>query len=165
VRFDPATDKFPCTRTPDGPTAPHSRRKDAGLIFELHPATKNAFGIKGNAALFDIDIEILLNASRREKKFDELARFPDVPYEISVIADRTVYAETIADIIRKTNRERIRSVSVFSVYEGAPIPEGKKSVSYRIIFAAKDATLASQEIESLQKSVLDALQKKGFTLR
>ncbi|HNX58974.1 MAG TPA: phenylalanine--tRNA ligase subunit beta, partial [Spirochaetota bacterium] len=165
VRFDPATDKLPVYA--------HSGRslrlvvdgKDAGLIFELHPATKSAFGIKGNAALIDIDIEILLNASRREKKFDELPRFPDVPYEISVIADRTVYAETIADIIRKTNRERIRSVEVFSVYEGAPIPEGKKSVSYRIIFAAKDATLASQEIESLQKSVLDALQKKGFTLR
>ncbi|HEY1405482.1 MAG TPA: phenylalanine--tRNA ligase subunit beta, partial [Spirochaetota bacterium] len=165
VRFDPATDKLPVYAHAGRSLRVIVDGKEAGLIFDLHPATKNAFGIKGEAALFDINVEMLLSASRREKKFDELPRFPDVPYEISVIADRTVYAEDIADIIRKTNRERIRSINVFSVYEGAPIPSGKKSVSYRIVFAAKEATLAPQEIESLQKGVLDALQKKGFTLR
>jgi phenylalanyl-tRNA synthetase beta chain len=165
VRFDPATDKLPVYAHAGRALRVVVDGKEAGIIFELHPAAQNAFGIKGHTALFDIDMEILLNASRREKKFDELPRFPDVPYEISVIADRTVYAESIADIIRKTSRDRIRSVEVFSVYEGTPIPDGKKSVSYRIIFAAKEATLASQEIEVLQKGVLDALQKKGFILR
>ncbi|MGL4368727.1 MAG: hypothetical protein ACRCUT_03515, partial [Spirochaetota bacterium] len=68
-------------------------------------------------------------------------------------------------IIEKSSKDFIRNVSVFSVYEGAPVPAGKKSVSYRVIFAAKDATLTSAQIESLQKGVIDALAKKGYTLR
>jgi phenylalanyl-tRNA synthetase beta chain len=139
--------------------------KNSGLIFEIHPKIKSTFDIKGEAAIFDLDIDVLLDASHVDLKFQELPKFPDVPFEISVLADKSVYAAEISSIIEKSNKESIRSIELFSVYEGAPVPEGKKSVSFRIIFASKDATLSPAEIDSLQKGVIDTLAKKGFVLR
>jgi phenylalanyl-tRNA synthetase beta chain len=165
IRFDPAVEKLPVYAHPGRSLRVIVDGKESGIIFELHPSIRSSFDIKGESALFDIDVDYLLSASRKVMKFEELPKFPDVPFEISVLADHTIYADDIADIILKSNREIIRSINVFSVYEGAPVPDGKKSVSYRIIFAAKNATLAPQEIESLQKSVVDALAKKGYLLR
>jgi phenylalanyl-tRNA synthetase beta chain len=165
VRFDIATDKLPVYAHPARSLKIAIDGKDAGLVFDLHPSTKSAFGIKGECAMFDLDMDILLAASRIDVKFRELPKFPDVPYEISVIADKNDYASDIQKLIEKSSREFIRDISVFSVYEGAPIPEGKKSVSYRIVFASQDATLTPDQIESLQKGVIDSLSKKGYTLR
>jgi phenylalanyl-tRNA synthetase beta chain len=165
VRIEPATDALPPYAHAGRSLRVFVDGKEAGLVFELHPAVKSTTDIRGEAVLFDLDMDLILGASRKERKFVEIAKFPDVPFEVSVIAEHNVYAENIAEIITKSNREFIRSVNVFSVYEGAPIPAGKKSVSFRIIFAAKDATLAPAQIESLQKGVIDALSKKGFSIR
>jgi phenylalanyl-tRNA synthetase beta chain len=165
VRLDPVQDNLPVYAHPGRSLKVVVEGKTAGFIFELHPKTKASFDIPGNTALFDLDIDLMLEAGKKESKFKELPKFPEVPFELSVLADRTVYAEDIAQIIERSSKEFVRSVSVFSVYEGAPVPAGKKSVSYRVIFAAKDATLTSAHIESLQKGVIEALGKKGYTLR
>ena len=59
----------------------------------------------------------------------------------------------------------MRGVEVVSVYEGEPVPAGKKSVSVRVVFAAPDHTLGPDEIESAQKKVIADLDKKGYKLR
>lgn len=165
VRYDAATDKLPVYAHPARSLKLIVDGKEAGIIFELHPSTKSVFEIKGECAMFDLDMDILLAASRIDAKFAELPKFPDVPFEISVLADKNDYAADIEKLIEKSSKEFIRDISVFSVYEGAPVPDGKKSVSFRIVFASQEATLTSAQIETLQKSVIDALSKKGYTLR
>jgi phenylalanyl-tRNA synthetase beta subunit len=54
---------------------------------------------------------------------------------------------------------------VVSVYAGKPVPDGKKSVSLKVTFAAKDRTLSPEEIERLQKQVIGLLDKNGYPLR
>jgi phenylalanyl-tRNA synthetase beta chain len=139
--------------------------KVAGRVFELHPETLAAFDIAGAAALFDIDIDALYNATRSETVFAELQKYPDVPFEVSVLADSTVYASDICDIIRASGSELVQSVSVVSTYEGNPIPEGKKSISVRVVFSSRERTLTPAEVEKLQKQTVNALASKGFPLR
>ncbi len=139
--------------------------KHAGLVFELHPAVRQRFDIAGQAALFDVSVDQLFAAKKLERSFTELRKYPDVPFELSLIADRFAYAEEICAIAAKSSREFVRDASVVSVYSGEQIPAGKKSVSVRVVFAAQDRTLAPEEIEKLQKSVIDALGKKGYALR
>jgi phenylalanyl-tRNA synthetase beta chain len=124
-----------------------------------------AFDIRGAASMFDIDADALFGAKRREMAFAELPKFPDVPFEVSVLADRKVYAGDICAIIEKSAREYIRSIEVVSIYEGKPIQEGMKSVSIKIIFGAVDRTLSTDDVSSLQKKVVDALDKNGYKLR
>lgn len=139
--------------------------KEAGLVTELHPAAAARCDVKGRAAIFDLDVDVLFGADKEEISFMELPRYPDVPFDVSVLADRMAYAGEMSGIIASSAPDYVRSVSVVSVYEGSPVPEGKKSVSFRIVFAAKDRTLTTEEIEKLQKGVIRALDKKGYALR
>lgn len=138
--------------------------KDAGLIFELHPAMAEKFEITGSAAIFDIDLNIIFAAEKRETKFKELQKFPEVPFEISVIADKKQYSDEILSIIRKSSRY-IRNAEVVSIYEGAPIPEGKKSVSAKVVFASAEKTLTHDEIEETQNKIISDIKKAGYALR
>jgi phenylalanyl-tRNA synthetase beta chain len=137
----------------------------AGFMYDLHPTTMKILDIRGNASIFDVNVNILYEGEKQEKIFIELQKFPEVPFEISVIADKYFYVDDICRLIEKSSRDYIRSVDVISIYEGEQIPEGLKSVSVKIIFAAEDRTLTHDEIDKLQKDVIDILNKNGFRLR
>lgn len=139
--------------------------KRIALIFELHPKTATEFEIKGNTALFDIDVDSLLSCSAQEIIFKELPRYPDVPFDISILADEKEYAATLTNLIYKSDKEHIADIEVISVYNQPPIPKGKKSVSYRITFRAEDHTLTPEEVDSLQKKVITFVEKNGYKLR
>jgi phenylalanyl-tRNA synthetase beta chain len=140
-------------------------KKVSGYIFELHPDTLREFDIAGSAAIFDIDLDILYGARMRDTSFMELQKYPGVPFEVSVLADRKVYAQEICSIIEKGGIEMIQGVNVVSVYEGNPIPEGKKSVSIKITFASRERTLTPEDIDRLQKNAVGLLAKNGYHLR
>jgi len=161
----PASTALPAYAHPGRSMKVFIEGKEAGLIFELHPETASAFELNGNAAMFDIDLNAVFNAEKLPFKFTELQKFPEVPFEISVIAERMTYSEDIRRIIMGCDKNLVRSATVFSTYEGAPIPEGSKSVSFRVIFASKEKTLEPSEIEALQKKVIDAVRERGYTMR
>jgi phenylalanyl-tRNA synthetase beta chain len=139
--------------------------REAGIVSEVHPAVMAAFDAKGFASFFDIDADMLLAAEKKPGVFTELPRYPDVPFEVSVLADARCRAGDLCAIARSGAPDFVKLSGVVSVYEGAPVPEGKKSVSIRLVFAAKDKTLEPADVDRLQKGVIAALGKKGYQLR
>ncbi|HDP81231.1 MAG TPA: phenylalanine--tRNA ligase subunit beta [Spirochaetes bacterium] len=160
----PAGKKLPVYAHPGRSMEVLVDKKHAGWIFEPHPAIREAIDLKGSAALFDIDTDLILNAPKTPPGFNEPSKFPEVPFEISVVAEKKAYAGTVEEIIRRGNRELIRDIEVLSVYEGAPLPEGHKSISFKITFGA-DRTLGPEEIDRLQKKVVADLNAGGYKLR
>jgi phenylalanyl-tRNA synthetase beta chain len=163
--LEPETKGLPPYANPGRSMVIMVEQRPAGYIFELHPATIREFDIAGTAAMFDIDLDMLYGAVKRETAFTELQKYPEVPFEVSVLADRRVYARDICSIIEQSNNDLIQKVQVVSVYEGEPIPAGKKSVSIKVTFASRDRTLSPEEIDTLQKNTLSILNKKGYQLR
>ncbi len=139
--------------------------KEAGMIFELHPKTKDDFDIHGSAALFEIDMDACFEGEKRPVKFTELQKFPEVPFEVSVITDRFVYSSDICDVVRESYKDNVRSVDVITIYEGDPIPREKKSVSLKVVLHSREKTLSPEEIETMQKKIIKNLSKAGYTLR
>ncbi|MCP4129513.1 MAG: phenylalanine--tRNA ligase subunit beta [bacterium] len=164
-RLLPETKNLPAYAHPGRSMALEVAGKKAGLIFELHPTAAAAFELAGTVAIFDLDLDLLYGAKKAGKEFTELPKYPEVPFEVSVLADKFVYTSDICTIIKKTNSKFIKSVDVLSIYEGEQIPEDKKSVSIKIIFASKEKTFDSKEIEEMQNKVINSLNKKGYTLR
>ena len=164
-RLLPATENIPPYAHPGRSLWLEIEGKKAGLVFELHPKVLKNFEINGNSAYFDLDLDILFKSRKKERTFTDLQKFPPVPFELSVIADSTVYAGELMSIIRESEKGHITSIEVMSIYQGSPIPEGKKSVSIKMVFTAKDRTLSPQEIETMQNKVITSLEKKGFALR
>jgi len=166
--------KFKLSPVSDGiPTYAHPGRtmridvdgKEAGFIFELHPETVDKFDIHGKAAIFDLDMDMLFNAKKNPVKFNELQKFPEVPFEISVVMEKNAYAEKVLNLIKNTNQKYIRDAKVISVYEGKPIEEGYKSVSIKAIFSDKEKTMEPDMIESLQNGIMESLKGKGYEIR
>jgi phenylalanyl-tRNA synthetase beta chain len=165
ARIVPASKNIPPFAHPARTAEVLINGNSAGFIFGLHPQVKNNFGIEASVSLFDISLDAMFEGAKKKVLFSELQKFPDVPFELSVICGKTVYASDIADVIRNTDKKLIKNISVITVYEGSPIPEGSKSVSFEIVLGADDKTLSSQEIEKLQNGIMDAVKKKGYSIR
>jgi len=165
VTMEPATTDLPAYAHPGRCVVIKTGKTVMGMICELHPKVAKNFDIRGSAALFDIDMDICFSAKTADSSFRELPKFPDVPFEVSVLAESRSYGGDICRVIEKSSKEYIRSVNVIGIYEGDPIPAGMKSVSVKTVFAAKDRTLAPEDIDTLQKGVLEALSKNGYKLR
>ena len=165
VTLKPITEGLPAYAHPQRSMLAEIDGERAGLIFELHPKTIADFEIKGNAVIFDFSVNKLFEAKKEDIVFKELQRFPEVPFDISVLADEFEHASNIIEVIAKSSPKFIASVDVLDIYKGEQIAAGKKSVSFSIIFQATDHTLEGKEIENLQQKVIKDLAAKGYALR
>jgi len=57
-------------------------------------------------------------------------------------------------------KDLIREVNFFDVYEGAGIPKGKKSIAFKIIYRSDDKTLTMEEVQVIHQKVLKTLEQK-----
>jgi len=138
--------------------------KDCGLIFEIHPETGETIEMAGKAAMFDLDLDLLFKAEKKPVKFKELQKYPEVPFEISVLSDKKTYSEEILKLVKGID-QKIVEAKVISIYEGSPLPADKKSVSIKTVFASSEKTLEPAEIDELQEKIIAGLNKNGYTLR
>ncbi len=164
-RLSPASENIPPYAHPGRTMSLEIDGNPAGYIFELHPESNDDLEINGKAAIFDLDLDILYNAKKEAIKFTELQKFPEVPFEISVLMDKNAYTEKVISLIKNSNQKYIRDAKVISVYEGKPIQDGYKSVSIKTVFSDREKTMEPDVIESLQKGIMDSLKNKGYEIR
>ena len=68
-------------------------------------------------------------------------------------------AEKVEEAIRMLPQPFIDEVNLFDVYQGAPVPQGKKSLSYRIRYQANDRTLTDDEVNQYHEKVISRLRE------
>lgn len=141
------------------------RRLTIGFISEIHPSVTQDFGINANISFIYIDMEALLQANRKKDKFKELAKYPHVPFDVSTIVDKRTSVSDVVKTIEKVNKQLIRDINLFDIYEGKNLPENKKSFAFTINFYSKERTLEPQEIKDLQNNIMKALNDKGYEVR
>jgi phenylalanyl-tRNA synthetase beta chain len=136
---------------------------------ELHPKVLAAFDIKVPAMGFEIFLDAIPESkSKGNSKAKPL--FTPSPYQaierdFAFVVDARLAAGEIVKAVRTAERNLIESVSVFDLYEGKGVPEGKKSVAIAVRIQPKDATLTDAEIEAVAQKIVAAASKLGATLR
>ena len=88
-----------------------------------------------------------------------------VSRDFAFVVDAKLAAGEIVKAVKLADRALIDTVSVFDVYEGKGVPEGKKSVAVAVRIQPKDATLTEAEIEALGQKIVAAAMKLGAVLR
>lgn len=141
------------------------RRLTLGFISEVHPSVTQDFGINANISFIYIDMDSLLQANRKKDKFKELPKYPHVPFDVSTIVDKRTAVSDVVKTIEKVNKNLIRDINLFDIYEGKNLPENKKSFAFTINFYSKERTLEPQEIKDLQNGIMKALNDKGYEVR
>jgi len=166
VSFEPASGDLPGWAHPGQAAVITVQRKALGFLASLHPKVSRNFDIsRHRVILCEMDIGALFALPARKLKFKQWSEQPTSPFELSVLADHQVYVRDIEKLIRKAAGKQLMDIELFSVYEGASVPEGKKSVSYRLVFGEAARTLSTDEINDLRQRVIDALQAAGYPLK
>ena len=134
-----------------------------GTVGELHPAVTEAYDISCRVYCAELNIPKLFEARGEERKYKPLPKYPSTSRDLSLVCDDEVTSDEIIDIIRK-NAKHLESVSIFDMYKGEQVPEGKKSLSYKLVLR-KDGSMTDEEADAVVAKVLKALAEKNITLR
>jgi phenylalanyl-tRNA synthetase beta chain len=134
---------------------------------EIHPKVLAAFDLKGPAAGFEIFLDAIPDAKSKGKAKPLFAPSPfqAIERDFAFVVEAKLAAGEIVKAVKMADRNLIDSVTVFDVYEGKGVPEGKKSVAVAVRIQPKDATLTEAEIEALAQKIVAATIKLGATLR
>jgi phenylalanyl-tRNA synthetase beta chain len=96
----------------------------------------------------------------------ELSAFQPVSRDFAFIVDRGVRGGDIVRTAQGVDRKLITSVTVFDVYEGKGIDDGKKSIAIAVTIQPREKTLTDQEIDTVAtKIVAEVTRKTGGSLR
>jgi len=85
--------------------------------------------------------------------------FQPVERDFAFIVDRDLPAETLLRAARAVDRQLVTKIRLFDVYEGAGLPEGKKSHAISVTLQPQEATLTDAEIEAFSKRLVTAVEK------
>ncbi|MGH6889969.1 MAG: phenylalanine--tRNA ligase subunit beta [Rhizomicrobium sp.] len=135
---------------------------------ELHPGVLEALDIKGPASAFEVFLDAVPEPKTkgRARAAFQPSPFPAVERDFAFVLDSKVTAEDVLRAARNADRGLIERVDVFDVYEGAGIPEGKKSLAVSVRLQPKDRTLADPEIDAVAQKIVAAVAKTtGGVLR
>jgi phenylalanyl-tRNA synthetase beta chain len=129
------------------------RGEEIGRLFELHPS----LGIKGRAAILDLDLIKMEKLDNRERRCQVLRRFPVSAFDISVVAGLREPAGDIERRLVLAAGSDLVEIEFLREYIGAPpLPPDRKSVTYRLTIGAADRTLSSEEVAAIRERVIGA---------
>ena len=140
-----------------------------GTIGELHPDISDAFDAGPDPVIyFEIRLDDLLTATQHEgateNRFQSLSRFPAANRDLALVVPDSVPANQVQRLI-----ERVRLVEraeLFDVYSGENLPDGARSLAFRIRFRAADRTLTNEDVNRAVNGLTRVLEREvGATVR
>jgi phenylalanyl-tRNA synthetase beta chain len=140
--------------------------EDVGIMGEIHPDVNALFDLKEKAFLFELDFQKLIEKITEHPCFIPLPRYPAVTRDLAMIVEDTIAAGDLLNTLWKANDGLIKDIRLFDLYQGNPVPPGKKSLAFRLIYQRDDRTLTDQEVNEFhQKLVRILVQQYGGVLR
>lgn len=136
-----------------------------GYIGELHPQIQEKYGFNTKVYVGKFNIPELMKTADTKITYKSLPKFPATTRDLSIICDDEIPSAKLEAIIRKSVGKILEKVTLFDVYKGRQIADGKKSISYSIVMRSHDGTLNDEQADNAMKKVLKALSEIGAELR
>ena len=111
----------------------------------------------GYAQSFELNLDDLSDLIPDYKKFRQIPKFPATSRDLTIIVDNRVEAGELIENIRQLDEALIENIHLFAVYEGDPIPSGKKSISVRLTYRSAKETLEDNAINEIHKNITDQI--------
>ncbi|OAZ69264.1 Phenylalanine--tRNA ligase [Bacillus siamensis] len=130
----------------------------AGFIGQVHPAMEKELDIK-ETYVFELDLHALLTEETEPVVYTAIPKYPSVTRDIALVADKTVTSGQLEAVIKEAGGALLKEVTVFDVYEGEHMEEGKKSVAFSLQYVNPEQTLTEEEVTKVHENVLKALEE------
>jgi phenylalanyl-tRNA synthetase beta chain len=134
---------------------------DAGWLGELHPAL-----LEGAWGVFELDLVALAAPIPERILYDDVITYPPLRQDIAVVVADEIEAAALVDTALEAGAPELREASVFDVYRGDQVGDGRKSVAIHLSLQVRDRTLSDEDATVVRERVVAALVKRfGAELR
>jgi len=141
-----------------------------GYFGEIHPSIVKRLDLRTDNVL---GFEIFLNNIPESKKKIREAKqqfivsdYQKVVRDFAFVIDEKYSSGEIISLVKKIDKELIKDVKIFDVYQGDNITSGKKSIAFNITLEPQDKTLSEKDIDQISKKIISTVQElTGATLR
>jgi len=141
--------------------------KQLAVIGTVNPSLARKFGIKQPVFAAEISWPVLFELVKRDKvAFKELPKFPEVRRDLALLLDESVTYAQLQTSAMKAAKKLLKQVSLFDVYRGDKIPEGKKQYALSFVLQDLEKTLTDQDVEKVMGRIFSSFQNEfGAALR
>ncbi|MDY3739454.1 MAG: phenylalanine--tRNA ligase subunit beta [Selenomonadaceae bacterium] len=144
-----------------GKTALFKKGKEViAAVGELHPKIAENMGITKKCYIFDMDVDVLMKYMSKKITIEQLPKFPGITRDLAMLVDANVTEAEIERVISKNAGNLFKGVTLFDVYTGKQVEEGKKSIAFTMQFQSNERTLTDKEVDEAFQNILAAVQKE-----
>jgi len=135
----------------------------AGWLGAIHPRLLQKYELSAAVVAFELDLDVI--REREIPLYEPISRFPGVRRDIALVVGDTP-AALIAEAIRAEGAPLVNDVTLFDIYRGKGVPEGKKSLAFRVLLQDTEKTLTDAEVDTVVQRIVKILEEKhGAALR
>jgi phenylalanyl-tRNA synthetase beta chain len=135
-----------------------------GWLGELHPGLQRRYELPAPAILFELDAHALLE--RELPQYQAVSRFPQVQRDLAYIVDEKTTVRSLLERLGRAKAPIVESISVFDVYRGKGIENGKKGLAFRVLLQDTQKTLTDAEVDDALAGLRRVLEQEyGAQLR
>jgi len=115
----------------------------------------------------ELNWDMLMKEIRKHTiTYSDISKFPAVKRDLALLLDKNVLFDQVEKIAYKAERKLLRNVSLFDVYEGKNLPEGKKSYAVNFVLQDDEKTLNDKQIDAIMQKIQKSLESElGAQLR
>lgn len=131
-----------------------------GVFGQIHPLVAQNYDVDAEFYCAELSFDELMNVKGADPEYTPLPKFPAVTRDIAVVCDEAVTVGALSDCIRRGAKGLLKEVTLFDIYRGKGVDEGKKSVAFNLILRADDRSLTAEEADEDVKSILALLESE-----
>ncbi|MDJ1182368.1 phenylalanine--tRNA ligase subunit beta [Roseofilum casamattae] len=148
-----------------------------GTFGQLHPQLRQELDLPDEIYGFELDLEVILSALEQEEKLQPIyqgySTYPGSDRDLAFFANSEISAAELEKVMvtaaakgQPKGSSLLESVELFDRYQGENVPEGQRSLAFRLVYRASDRTLSDSDVEPIHQRVREALAEKfSVTLR
>ena len=137
-----------------------------GAVGEVDPEVLEACGVSGRVAWLQLDLQHVLEGPRTRRRYRAVSKYPPSDVDLAFVVPDGVAAVQVERALRASAGSLLARVELFDSYRGSGVPEGSRSLAYRLRFQAPDRTLTDAEVADIRQRCIDETSRRtGATLR
>jgi len=145
-------------------------RMELGRFGQIHPQLCQQRQLPAAVYLFQLNWEVLLTClaptQTKAVTFKVYSPFPASARDLAFYAPIETPVADLSRAMVKAGGKLLESVSLFDEYRGESVPEGQRSLAFRLVYRAQEQTLTDQDVDPIHSKVRMALERQfQVTLR
>ena len=139
---------------------------ELGILGQADPRTAANYGFDAPVLLAELAFDEIFAHAALDRHYHALPKYPATTRDFAFVCDEDMEVGAIEGVMAKAGGKLVENITLFDIYRGPQVGEGKKSVALRVTLRAADRTLTVEEADKVSKKMLSDLKfRMGLTLR